>query len=193
MGQAQSIGQEDGSPTGRSGRLRARSEQRRRDRDASVDAEREVFSAAFHELYPQAYRVAFRLLGSAEASEDATAEAFARAYANWSRIAELPWRDAWIMKTTANVALNMASRKPTPLRRVRPVVEEDATATRMALVAALSVLADRQREAIVLHHLAGMTEAEVADAMGVAPSTVKTHLKRGMAILRDDLGTTDAS
>ena len=144
------------------------------------------FSELFRALYPQAYRVAFRLLGNAAAAEDAAAEAFARTFAAWDKVRELPHRDAWVMKTTGNVALNALARKPAPLAPARAVANEDATATRLALVSALACLSKRQQEAIVLHHLAGFSETEVAEALGVAPSTVKTHLKRGMELLRDD-------
>jgi RNA polymerase sigma-70 factor (ECF subfamily) len=150
-------------------------------------AQREAeFSELFRALYPQAYRVAFRLLGNAAEAEDAAAEAFARTFAAWDRVRGLPYRDAWVMKTTGNVALNVLARKPTPLAPAQPVADEDATATRLALVCALASLSRRQQEAIVLHHLAGLSEAEVAAVLDVAPSTVKTHLKRGMELLRDD-------
>ena len=139
--------------------------------------------------------MAYRLLGNPAAAEDAAAEAFARTFANWDRVRLLPHRDAWVIKTTGHVALNVLHRKPTPMVPTKAVADEDATATRLALVAALGGLSKRQQEAIVLHHLAGFTECEVAEALGVAPSTVKTHLKRGMELLRDDFapGTTDAA
>jgi RNA polymerase sigma factor (sigma-70 family) len=97
------------------------------------------------------------------------------------------------MKTTGHVALNVLARKPTPLAPARAGADEDATATRLALVSALACLSRRQQEAIVLHHLAGFSELEVAEALGVAPSTVKTHLKRGMELLRDDFDIEGAS
>jgi RNA polymerase sigma-70 factor (ECF subfamily) len=157
-------------------------------------AQQEIeFSDLFRALYPQAYRVAYRLLGNPAAAEDAAAEAFARTFAAWDRVRDLPHRDAWVMKTTGHVALNVLARKPTPIAPAKAVADEDATATRLALVAALGGLSRRQQEAIVLHHLAGFTEAEVAEALGVAPSTVQTHLKRGMELLRDDFSMDGAS
>ncbi len=158
-----------------------------RDRSGVVgaaDAAEVEFTLAFRDLYAQAYRVALRLLGDRAAAEDAAAEAFARAYADWERVRALPYRDAWILRVTANVALNVLARKPPQLIPPHSVEEEDATATRMALLAALSALPRRQQEAIVLHHLAGLQEAEVAAVLGVAQNTVKTHLKRGLQSLR---------
>ena len=151
---------------------------------SAADAAEAEFTAVFRDLYPQAYRVAFRLLGDRAAAEDAAAEAFARTYADWERVRGLPYRAAWIMKVAGNVSLNVLARKPPTLAPPRTVEEEDATATRMALISALAALPRRQQEAIVLHHLAGLPEAEVAAVLGVAPNTVKTHLKRGLHSLR---------
>jgi RNA polymerase sigma-70 factor, ECF subfamily len=158
--------------------VRARTHQRRAGED---EAE---FTEVFRELYPQAYRVAYRLLGDRAAAEDAASEAFARAFAEWPRIRLLDYRTAWVLKVTGNVALNVLARKPVPLAPARTVEEDDLVATRMALISALSALPRRQQEAIVLHHLAGLPEAEVATVLGVAPNTVKTHLRRGMQSLR---------
>jgi RNA polymerase sigma factor (sigma-70 family) len=160
---------------------------RRRTRVADSIKERE-FTRLFQDLYQSAYRAAYRLLADPDGADDAASEAFARAYAHWDEIADLPWRDAWVMRVTVNLALNTLARKRLPLIPPRMVESEDATATRLAMVTALAALSRRQQEAIVLHYLAGLTEAEVSTVMGVAPSTVKTHLKRGLQVLRTDLG-----
>jgi RNA polymerase sigma factor (sigma-70 family) len=52
----------------------------------------------------------------------------------------------------------------------------------------LTVLSDKQREAVVLRYLAGCEEREIAAAMGVSGGSVKTHLARGMARLRAAMG-----
>lgn len=164
---------------------------RRRAPDRPEDVKDREVSALFQRLYPQAFRTAVRLLGDAAAAEDCASEAFVRAYAHWDEIHDLPWRDAWVIKVTANLALSALGRKKLPFRPPLPVEAEDAVATRLAMVVALASLSRRQQEAIVLHYLAGLTEAEVSAVMGVAPSTVKTHLKRGMDVLRQDFGVLD--
>jgi RNA polymerase sigma factor (sigma-70 family) len=52
---------------------------------------------------------------------------------------------------------------------------------------ALSELPERQRVAVVLIHGYGWTSTEVADMTGVRPSTIQTHLARGLASLRNQL------
>ncbi len=53
----------------------------------------------------------------------------------------------------------------------------------MDLVAALGRLPIEQRQAIVLHHLAGLSVTEVAQLQGCPESTAKARLQRGRARL----------
>ena len=53
---------------------------------------------------------------------------------------------------------------------------------------ALGRLPRRMRAAVVLHHMAGLSVAETAVALGSSPNTIKTQLRTGLARLREDLG-----
>ena len=50
--------------------------------------------------------------------------------------------------------------------------------------AALRGLPERQREAIVLRYDAGLSEGEIAAAMGISRGAVKSHTARGLSALR---------
>lgn len=58
---------------------------------------------------------------------------------------------------------------------------------RDAVVSALRELSGRQREAIVLRYYGGLSEAETASAMGITQGSVKSHMSRAMASLRETL------
>jgi RNA polymerase sigma-70 factor, ECF subfamily len=148
------------------------------------EAAEERFVAAFPRLYPRARRVAYRVVGEVATAEDVAAEALARAYAHWERIEGLPWVDAWVLRVTANLALDVARRRRPLVDPPAPVESEDAIATRLAMVAALDRLPRRQREAVALYYLAGLSEEEVGRALGIAAGTVKSHLHRGLSALR---------
>lgn len=143
------------------------------------------FEAMFLDLFPQARSLAFRILGSMPAAEDAAAEAFVRAFTDWHRVRALPHRDAWVMRVVTNRAIDVARRSP-PAPPAQPPAADAAEliALRATLVAALASLPRRQREAVVLRHLAGYPAREVALAMGVSDNSVKKHLQRGLAHLR---------
>lgn len=57
---------------------------------------------------------------------------------------------------------------------------------------AVDALPRRQREVLVLRYFSGLSEAEIAHALDIAPGTVKAHAHRGLATLRERLGPTRA-
>jgi len=154
-----------------------------------TDEASDSFEEAFAVLYPKARSVAYRVLGSVPEAEDVASEAMARALLRWRRVSRMPHRDAWVLKVTANLAIDAVRR-----RRFQPVApavvdgEEDASVLRLTLATALAALPRRQREAIVLRHLVGLPEREVAASLGVSTNTVKKHLQRGLVALRIRIG-----
>jgi RNA polymerase sigma factor (sigma-70 family) len=64
-----------------------------------------------------------------------------------------------------------------------PEGELEGVAARLALRQELGNLPRRQREAVVLRFYAGLTDAEIAEAMRISTGSVKTHLHRAMATL----------
>src|SRR4051812_28106357 len=146
------------------------------------------FDEFFRATYTRVATAAARVTGTRESGEDAAAEAFARCLVRWPSLREADHKDAWVMRVALNLAIDAvrsATRRPTlgpsPLDS-----EEGAVLDRLALSPQLLELPSRQRQAIVLRHLGGLTDAEVAAAMGLSLNSVKTHLKRGLARLRLD-------
>jgi len=56
-----------------------------------------------------------------------------------------------------------------------------------AVLAALRRLPERQREVLVLRYYADLSEAEIADAIGISRGAVKSHASRGLAAVRTTL------
>ncbi len=67
-----------------------------------------------------------------------------------------------------------------------PGADEAALARdrRTAVLEALQALPRRQREVLALRHYLDLSEAEIADALGISRGSVKTHASRGAAALR---------
>jgi RNA polymerase sigma factor (sigma-70 family) len=147
-----------------------------------------TFEAAFDVLFPRAHRLAYRILGDDAAAEDVAAEALARTYARWAKVRDLPYRDGWVLRVATNLAIDATRRRKVLMAAPAAHLDDDEVAVRLALVAAMRSLPKRQQEAIALRYLGGLSEAEVAVALGVSPGTVKTHLHRGAAALRQRLG-----
>jgi RNA polymerase sigma factor (sigma-70 family) len=151
------------------------------------------FDVAFDDLYPRAVRLARRMVGSQDAAEDIAAEALARAFARWANLASLEYRDAWVMRVVINLAHDAvrarSRRYRYPLRvQASETAEDDVTVLRLSLAAAVASLPARQRQAVTLRYIAGLSELEVSAALGISGGAVKTHLHRGIAALRRTLG-----
>ena len=148
------------------------------------------FDAFFYGLLPTVLRMAQRMTGDRTAAEDVAAEAFARAFARWGKVATLPYREAWVMRVAANLAIDQTRRRRLPPAPV-PVAADpaDQVALRLSLAEALRHLPKAQRDAIVLRYLADLSEEDIARALGVRPGTVKSHLHRARQTLARRLGT----
>ena len=53
-----------------------------------------------------------------------------------------------------------------------------------SVLAALGTLPIRQRQVIVLRYDAGLSEAQIAATLGIAPGSVKAHAARALSSLR---------
>jgi len=151
-----------------------------------------AFEALFDGSYLRCVAVARRIVGDGPLAEEMASEAFARAWARWRSVRGHPCPSAWVLRTTSNLALDLARRGlPPAAPTAQPTSEADVVVLRVALAHALRGLARRQRDTIVLRYLAGLPEHEVAVALGISDGSVKTHLHRGLARLRIAIGPDD--
>ena len=150
--------------------------------------EHDDYATLFRELYIPAYSVAFRVLRNAQEAEDAAAEALARTAASWKRLRGLSYQRAWVLRVTANVAIDMLRKRRSVAAPVpsSPAAEPES---RLLLAAALRKLPRRQREVLVLRYLADMTEEQVATHLTISRNTVKQHCTRGLVRLRELMGS----
>src|SRR5947209_8940846 len=105
------------------------------------------FEDSFEELFTRSYRVAHRIvLGPAEA-EDIAAETMTRAYLSWRRLHDSDHREAWVIRVTTNLAIDVLRKRGRDLPE--PAVStggESAAELRDLLLPALKKLPKRQRE-----------------------------------------------
>jgi RNA polymerase sigma-70 factor (ECF subfamily) len=168
-----------------------------------VDLARDGDVHAYEELVSRyqgiAYRVAWLVTRNAGEAEDAVQEAFVNAYSALPRFRPgAPFRP-WILRIAANEARNRARsarRRESLALRVAaepggaaPSPEAAALAREDAetLARALERLREPDRLVIAYRFLFDLSEAEMADALGVRPGTVKSRLSRAMARLRAEL------
>jgi len=134
----------------------------------------------------------FLVTGDLHAAEEIVQEAFTRASMRWPRLRSYDVPEAWVRR----VAMNLAADRARSLRRQTralmrlgpPPAVPSVSVETLALVEALRTLPVRRRQAVVLHYLADLSVAEIAQALAVPSGTVKSLLARGRRALAAKLG-----
>ena len=144
------------------------------------------FDTVFRDSFPTIAHATWLIVGDWEVARELAQDAFVEALTRWKRIADYDQPGTWVRRVAINKALNAKRRKPAPLRPVDHAPPADQT--NLDLLTALDSITTTQRAAVVLHHLWDLPVDEVAQMMGCAPGTVKSHLSRARAHLAVALG-----
>ncbi|MFC4104754.1 SigE family RNA polymerase sigma factor [Micromonospora zhanjiangensis] len=150
--------------------------------EADGAAEPIEFDAFYHAHFRALTVQLCAYTGDLAQAQDVVQEAFCRAFSRWERVARFDDPVAWVRRVAWNLATSRWRRLRTAQRYLRTQrVEHVAgpTADRVDLTAALANLPATHRRAVVLHHLADMSVAEIALQEGVAEGAVKSWLHRG--------------
>jgi RNA polymerase sigma-70 factor (sigma-E family) len=133
------------------------------------------------------------LLGAdPHAAEDAVQTALARCYFAWGRVAATRDPDAYVHRVLINTLRASWRRRWTGERPHADLpVSEAADHTErvdaeQTMLTALRALPDHQRQVLVLRYYADLTEAQTAEALGIAVGTVKSRAARALAHLAID-------
>ena len=145
------------------------------------------FAEFYESAFPRVSAAARAFCGDADVAYEATQEAFARAYAKWSRVKEMPWPEAWVSTTALNLTKRFFRRTSRSTSEQEAAPSAAPTGDRLDVLAALRLLPERQRQAVVLHYLMDCPVAAVADLMGLSEGTVKAHLFKARASLKGRL------
>ncbi|KAB1150409.1 SigE family RNA polymerase sigma factor [Micromonospora sp. AMSO12t] len=138
--------------------------------------------------------VLYALSGDLGEAQDAAQEAYVRAWQRWRLVGGYGDPEAWVRTVGYRLLVNRwrkirngitAYRRHGPVPTVGPPSENT-----VALVAALRQLPAEQRQAIVLHHLADLSVADIATQTNTPTGTVKARLARGRKALAALLDTT---
>jgi RNA polymerase sigma-70 factor (sigma-E family) len=161
-----------------------------------VVARDDALTALFAAHYAGLLRLATALHDDAQAAEDAVQDAFARMYCRWDRLRDPDQALGYLRTCVANSARSRFRRLRVARRHAPEHVPHAASAEEVALdrgdhagvLAALDTLPGRQRQVLVLRYYAQLSEADIAQTLGVSAGTVKQHAARGIAALGRALG-----
>lgn len=159
-------------------------------------------------LTPKVFGHAYRVLGDRAEAEDVSQEALIRL---WKQAPD--WRQGeakvttWLYRVVANLCTDRLRKGRGVALDAIPEPEDDAESPaealqqksrHQALQSALNALPDRQKQAVVLRHIEGMTNPDIARIMEIGVEAVESLTARGKRALakilsgrKEELGYSD--
>jgi RNA polymerase sigma-70 factor (sigma-E family) len=135
-------------------------------------------------------RTAYLLTGSQHAAEDLVQATLTRLYLSWDRISDRQHVDAYARRVLLNEhrsTWRRTSRRPEVLSDAVPeaaLAPAEYDGEREAVWRFVQALPPRQRAVIVLRYYEDLSEAQIADLLGISAGTVKSQASRALASLR---------
>lgn len=171
------------------------------DRDLALRAQRgdaEAFGELVRRYQTSVFNVCYRLVGERREAEDLAQGAFIRAYERLDTFdPERPF-GPWMRRVAANVCLNRLSAQNPPEALIdeerdeaeagKPETIREQTERAESVRAAISSLPPQYRAVIELRHFEDLSYDEIAAALRLSLSDVKSHLFRARKILAEKLG-----
>ncbi len=151
---------------------------------------------AVTEIYTTCYRslvrLAVLLVRDEPTAEEIVQECFIAMYDGWHRLREEDKALSYLKQAVVNRSKSVLRHRGAVDRNANKPAPDPASGEpqvislldRSAVVTALRGLPDRQRQALVLRYYADMSEAQIAEMMGISKGAVKSHTARGMSSLR---------
>ena len=145
-----------------------------------------ALEAVLRDLAPYLGRICGAI--ALDAGDDALQEAMVAVTRNLTALREPAALRGWARRIAVREAVRIAATGrtvPIDPGRLGPGVAVPDGATAVEVRAILAGLAAEQRAVLVMRHLDGLDEAEMAEALGVARGTVKSRLHRARAAFRE--------
>jgi RNA polymerase sigma-70 factor (sigma-E family) len=148
-------------------------------------------------------RLGWLLVGDQQLAEETVQDAFVAMHSRWSALRNQELALAYLRRCVVNSSRSVLRHRKVEDRYLRaetsartahgtteePSAEERAIehASGAQLLVALRRLPRRQREVLTLRYYLDLSEAQIADALGVSAGSVKAHAHRGLIALRSDV------
>ncbi|MGW0998520.1 SigE family RNA polymerase sigma factor [Streptomyces sp. NPDC002520] len=169
-------------------------------RDGAEDTTSSAAAGTTVDHLTETYRAHYRsllglaalLLDDTASCEDVVQEAFIRVHSARKRVRDPEKTLAYLRQTVVNLSRSALRRRILGLKLLSKPMPDMASAEegaydsleRRDLIKAMKGLQRRQREVLVLRYFADMTEAQVAETLGISLGSVKAYGSRGIAALR---------
>lgn len=160
----------------------------------ALAGEQAAFGALMRRHQRLVYSLALRMLADRHAAEDLAQEVFLQLYRNLSAVSSEAHLAFWLRRVTLHRAIDRLRRTP----RYESAAPEEAAAAPSETVQADPLLERRLRSlvrelspaaraVVLLRYQEDLDPAEIARTLRMPVNTVKSHLKRSLAQLRERL------
>ena len=166
-----------------------RAEQPRPERGSGAAEDTSSFEALYAERYRDVYAAMWLVTRNRFEAEEIAQDAFLKVFERWDRVRLLDDPAGYLFTTAMNVWRSRARRAAVALRKATHALAADdsiaAAEQRVDVIRALATLTARQRAAVVLTDLVGLTSQEAGRALGVRPSTVRVLAARARTAMKE--------
>jgi RNA polymerase sigma-70 factor (sigma-E family) len=164
----------------------------------TVGRDRVEFADFYKASWDPCLRAVAASLADPRLAEDLVAEAFAKAWVSWREVRDHPAPRAWVVRTALNTGVSwwrrrrrevmMTGREPGPPETTNDAAgPPGAVGMDAALLGAVRRLPAREREVVVLRVFLDLDTETTARYLGIATGTVRAHLSRAIAALRQEV------
>jgi RNA polymerase sigma-70 factor, ECF subfamily len=141
------------------------------------------------------FTLALSILRDEGEAQDAVQETLVKAWRSWDSLSRTDHVSRWLTRVCVNYCISRRRylhSRGWPQLQMSELARSDGDASSSAqnvdMDRAYRRLSLKQRAAIALTYGYGYTDDESAALMGCRPGTVRTHVARGLATLRKELG-----
>jgi RNA polymerase sigma-70 factor, ECF subfamily len=156
----------------------------------AADAD-DAFDHVVRHTEAQLLRISYRMLGNWADAEDVAQEAFLRLHKHGLHFGDEAALDAWLYRVAVNLCIDRCRRlRPAgelpDLKSDHPSAEAELLRceSKQRLMLALAALPPKERAAVVLREIEGVSTAEVAAALGSSEGTVRSQVSKALTRLR---------
>ena len=164
-----------------------------------AQTDREAFGELVRRYADRIFNLAYRMTGNRTEAEDLAQDAFVRAYRGLAGFRPGHAFGAWLYRIAVNVclthrrqqgaaaveSLDKASEETIPDTSAPLDELAERREVQEAVQQAILSLPPMYRAVVVLYHLEGRPYSEIAELLDLPLNTVRTHLHRGRAMLRE--------
>ena len=156
-----------------------------------------AFAALVRAHQRPVFGLALRMLSDWQRAEDLAQEVFLQLHRNLSSVQSAAHLVFWLRRVTMNRAIDRLRREPplevVPLEELLAPADEHGEGDPLLLRRLrelVALLTPAARAVVVLRYQADLDPVEIAQTLNMSINTVKSHLKRSLATLREGMGET---